>query len=62
MTKLNTVFDGEARDPGNKKQLTVDMNIWLETNWSSRFKYCSTFAFHISGLLFPRRMGAIFHR
>lgn len=31
MTKLNTVFDGEARDPGNKKQLTVDMIIWLET-------------------------------
>lgn len=27
MTKLNTVFDGEARDPGNKKQLAVDTNI-----------------------------------
>lgn len=31
MTKLNTVFDGEARDPGNKKQLIVDMIVWLET-------------------------------
>ncbi|KAJ7407114.1 cadherin related family member 3 [Willisornis vidua] len=35
MTKLNTIFDGEARDPGNIKQLTVDMSIWLETNWIS---------------------------
>lgn len=48
MTKLNTIFDGEARDPGNKKQLTEDMNIKLETNWISWFKYGLTLAFHIS--------------
>lgn len=58
MTKLNTVFDGEARDPGNKKQLTEDMNIRLEPNWIGWFKYGLTLAFRISSLLFPSRMGA----
>lgn len=62
MIKLSTVFDGEARDPGNKKQLTVNMNVWPETNWMNWLKYSLTFAFHTSSMLHPRRAGALSHK